>query len=149
MRRRGRWVAYTKSADGVTTVLAQMGLNDAVLEYEARAVLGEAKANAGVQFRTKRIPNHHEVSGYQADIVGGANDKFSGILYDETALDGAWELVKAWSAGQREQLRADLLDVRRHGQGAGAAGLLRGRARLSHLPRQRRGDRGPVQRLPG
>jgi len=45
-RRRGRWVAYTKSADGVTTVLAQMGLNDAVLEYEARAVVGEAKANA-------------------------------------------------------------------------------------------------------
>jgi cell division protein WhiA len=46
VRRRGRWVAYTKSADGVTTVLAQMGLNDAVLEYEAKAVLGEAKANA-------------------------------------------------------------------------------------------------------
>ena len=46
LRRRGRWVAYTKSADGVTSVLAQMGLNDAVLEYEARAVLGEAKANA-------------------------------------------------------------------------------------------------------
>ena len=46
LRRRGRWVAYTKSADGVTTVLAQMGLSEAVLEYEARAVLGEAKANA-------------------------------------------------------------------------------------------------------
>jgi DNA-binding protein WhiA len=45
-RRRGRWVAYTKSADGVTTLLAQMGLHDTVLEYEARAVLGEAKANA-------------------------------------------------------------------------------------------------------
>jgi len=46
VRRRGRWVAYTKSADGVTTVLAQMGLSEAVLEYETRAVLGEAKANA-------------------------------------------------------------------------------------------------------
>ena len=46
IRRRGRWVAYTKSADGVTTILAQMGLHEAVLEYEARAVLGEAKANA-------------------------------------------------------------------------------------------------------
>ncbi len=45
-RRRGRWVAYTKSADGVTTLLSQMDLNEAVLEYEARAVLGEAKANA-------------------------------------------------------------------------------------------------------
>lgn len=46
VRRRNSWVAYTKSADGVTTLLAQMGLHDAVLEYEARAVLGEAKANA-------------------------------------------------------------------------------------------------------
>ena len=46
VRRRRRWVAYTKSADGVTTLLSQMGLHDAVLEYEARAVLGEAKANA-------------------------------------------------------------------------------------------------------
>lgn len=45
-RRRGRHVAYTKSADGVTTLLARMGLHDAVLQYEARAVLGEAKANA-------------------------------------------------------------------------------------------------------
>ena len=45
-RRRGRWICYTKSADGVTTLLSQMGLHDAVLEYEARAVLGEAKANA-------------------------------------------------------------------------------------------------------
>ncbi len=44
--RRNRWVAYTKSADGVTTVLSQMGLHEAVLEYEARAVIGEAKANA-------------------------------------------------------------------------------------------------------
>ena len=47
VRRRGRWVAYTKSADGVTTtLLAQMGLHEAVLEYEACAILGEAKANA-------------------------------------------------------------------------------------------------------
>ncbi|CAN5814206.1 DNA-binding protein WhiA [soil metagenome] len=45
-RRRERWVAYSKSANGLTTLLSQMGLNEAVLEYEARAVLGEAKANA-------------------------------------------------------------------------------------------------------
>ena len=45
-RRRNRWVAYTKSADGVTTLLSQIGLHDAVLEYEARSIIGEAKANA-------------------------------------------------------------------------------------------------------
>jgi hypothetical protein len=38
------------------------------------------KANAGVQFRTKRIPNHHEVIGYQADI----GQQYWGALYDES-----------------------------------------------------------------
>jgi len=42
-------------------------------------MLGE-KTNAGVQFRTKRIPDHHEVIGYQADMGG----KFWGALYDES-----------------------------------------------------------------
>ncbi|MEX2185346.1 MAG: DUF1080 domain-containing protein [Pirellulales bacterium] len=37
-------------------------------------------ANAGVQIRTKRIPNHHEVSGYQADL----GDGYWGALYDES-----------------------------------------------------------------
>ena len=39
--------------------------------------------NAGVQFRTKRIPNHHEVSGYQADI----GQHYWGALYDELRRD--------------------------------------------------------------
>jgi len=44
-------------------------------------LLGDPKgANAGIQFRTQRIPNHHEVIGYQADI--GQN--YWGALYDES-----------------------------------------------------------------
>ncbi len=39
-----------------------------------------AKANAGIQFRTQRIPNHHEVIGYQADMGQG----YWGALYDES-----------------------------------------------------------------
>ncbi len=42
-------------------------------------LVGE-RANAGVQFRTERIPNHHEVIGYQADMGG----KYWGALYDES-----------------------------------------------------------------
>ena len=42
-------------------------------------MVGE-KVNAGVQFRTKRIPDHHEVIGYQADMGG----KYWGALYDES-----------------------------------------------------------------
>jgi len=47
------------------------------LEYKLEATDG---ANAGVQFRSERIPNHHEVRGYQADIGPG----YFGALYDES-----------------------------------------------------------------
>lgn len=40
----------------------------------------EGFVNGGVQFRTRRIPNHHEVSGYQADLGKG----YDGALYDES-----------------------------------------------------------------
>jgi glutamate--cysteine ligase len=30
---------------------------------------------------------------------------WAGILYDSKSLDGAWELVKAWTAGERETMR--------------------------------------------
>ncbi len=43
-------------------------------------ITGNSRVNAGVQFRTERIPNHHEVSGYQADIGPGVD----GHLYDES-----------------------------------------------------------------
>jgi hypothetical protein len=47
------------------------------LEYRLDCV---ADCNAGVQFRTLRIPGHHEVIGYQADI----GERFEGCLYDES-----------------------------------------------------------------
>lgn len=44
-------------------------------------LLGDrGKANAGIQFRTARIPNHHEVRGYQADM----GQDYWGALYDES-----------------------------------------------------------------
>jgi hypothetical protein len=42
-------------------------------------LLGEG-ANAGVQIRSRRIPNHHEMIGYQADM----GDGWWGALYDES-----------------------------------------------------------------
>ena len=52
------------------------------LRFEAKLV-GPGK-NAGVQFRSERIPNHHEVIGYQCDI-GVMDDKsIWGSLYDES-----------------------------------------------------------------
>jgi hypothetical protein len=53
---------------------------DFVLKVKFK-LLGDRKhANAGVQFRTKRIPMHHEVSGYQADV----GQQYWGALYDES-----------------------------------------------------------------
>lgn len=43
-------------------------------------VLGEG-VNAGIQIRSQRVPNHHEVSGYQADLGG---PEWWGCLYDES-----------------------------------------------------------------
>jgi hypothetical protein len=40
--------------------------------------------NAGIQFRTKRIPGSDEVSGYQADVGGVAKGSVWGALYDES-----------------------------------------------------------------
>jgi hypothetical protein len=36
--------------------------------------------NGGIQIRSRRIPNHHEMIGYQADIADG----YWGALYDES-----------------------------------------------------------------
>jgi len=52
---------------------------DFELRFEYK-IDGSKDLNAGVQFRTVRIPNHHEVIGYQADI----GDAYEGCLYDES-----------------------------------------------------------------
>ena len=58
------------------------------------------QANAGIQFRTHRIPEHYEVSGYQADM----GQQYWGCLYDESrrnkvlagvAKEQAAEIVRA------------------------------------------------------
>ena len=40
--------------------------------------------NAGVQFRSKRVPNHYEVSGYQCDMGTAWGRIVWGGLYDES-----------------------------------------------------------------
>ena len=43
-------------------------------------VEGSKKPNAGIQIRSERVPNHHEMIGYQADVGPG----WWGKLYDES-----------------------------------------------------------------
>ena len=56
--------------------------DDFELRLEAKLV-GDGK-NAGVQFRSKRVPDSTEVSGYQADIGTMGDRSIWGALYDES-----------------------------------------------------------------
>ena len=51
-----------------------------VLRAKFKLLGDPTKANAGIQFRSKRIPNNHEVIGYQADM----GQDYWGALYDES-----------------------------------------------------------------
>src|SRR5262249_8063427 len=52
-------------------------------DFELRVtfrILGDETKNSGIQFRSKRVPDDTEVSGYQADI----GQEYWGCLYDES-----------------------------------------------------------------
>lgn len=40
--------------------------------------------NAGIQFRSRRMPNHHEMIGYQCDMGSAFGRSVWGALYDES-----------------------------------------------------------------
>ncbi|MBL9139519.1 MAG: DUF1080 domain-containing protein [Verrucomicrobiales bacterium] len=51
-----------------------------VLRLKVKLTGTEGFVNSGVQIRSERIPNHHEMIGYQADIGAG----WWGCIYDES-----------------------------------------------------------------
>jgi hypothetical protein len=53
---------------------------DLRLKIKLTGVPNTGMINSGVQFRSMRVPNHNEMSGYQAD----AGDGWWGKLYDES-----------------------------------------------------------------
>ncbi len=64
-------------------------------------LLGDPKsANAGIQIRSRRVPNSSEMSGYQADM----GQQYWGCLYDESRRNRV--LVQADAAGVRKALKA-------------------------------------------
>ena len=62
------------------------------LRLKIKLVGTEGFINSGIQFRSQRVPNHHEVSGYQADFGEG----YYGALYDE------WRRNKILAAPSKE-----------------------------------------------
>jgi hypothetical protein len=53
-------------------------------ELRLKAKLVGLGDNAGIQFRSVRIPDHHEVIGYQCDMGSAWGRKIWGALYDES-----------------------------------------------------------------
>jgi len=53
---------------------------DFELRLRVRLIGPKESANAGIQIRSRRIPNHHEMIGYQADM----GQHYWGCLYDES-----------------------------------------------------------------
>jgi hypothetical protein len=53
-------------------------------ELRLEAKLTGKGENAGIQFRSSRVPNHHEVSGYQCDMGTGKGRPIWGSFYDES-----------------------------------------------------------------
>ena len=49
-------------------------------DLKLKVKLEAGKGNAGIQIRSRRIPDHHEVIGYQADM----GQVYWGALYDES-----------------------------------------------------------------
>jgi hypothetical protein len=52
-----------------------------ILRAECKLV---GPANGGIQIRSQRIPNSHEVRGYQADMSSDKDGGWWGCLYDES-----------------------------------------------------------------
>ena len=73
---------------------------DFELRLKAKLV-GEGK-NAGIQFRSQRVPNHHEVAGFQCDMGDMADRSIWGSLYDESRRN------KFLAHGDKDKLAASV-----------------------------------------
>ncbi len=53
-------------------------------ELQLQVKFTSLENNAGIQIRTSRIPDHHEVVGYQSDVGYAGGKSVWGSLYDES-----------------------------------------------------------------
>jgi len=113
-------------------------------ELRLEAKLSGKGENAGIQFRSQRIPNHFEVIGYQYDMGNANGRSIWGSLYDESRRrkfladgddgeikkvlkPGDWNQVVIRCAGPRVQLWVNgyqTVDYRETDKEVAARGLL-------------------------
>jgi glutamate--cysteine ligase len=76
-----------------------------------RATRSDWANHVSTLFPEVRLKRYLEMRGADVgdlDHIVALSAFWTGLLYDEAALDGAWDLVRSWSAEQREQLRAEV-----------------------------------------
>jgi endoglucanase len=75
--RDGMLIGHSPGIDHYSFLTTTSVFEDFVLRLQIKLVDG--KGNSGVLFRSKRVPDSHEVAGYQADFAPGRH----GNIYDE------------------------------------------------------------------
>ena len=110
--------------------------------------------------RLKRFLEMRGADGGLAPMIAALPAFWVGLLYDQTSLDAAWDLVKGWSTGERDALRngipvaalampfrkGTVLDVARAALEISRAGLVR-RAQLSPAGQDESVFLEPLQRI--
>lgn len=84
----------------------------------AAAALSDWANHLSTIFPEVRLKRYLEMRGEDvgpAPMIAALSALFVGLLYDEAALDGAWQLAKSWTASERQALRDS---VPREGLGA-------------------------------
>jgi len=76
-----------------------------------RATMSDWLNHLSAIFPEVRLKRYLEMRGADAGSwrrIPAVPAYWAGLLYDDTSLDGAWELVKGWSAVERQKLRDDV-----------------------------------------
>ena len=112
------------------------------------------------EVRLKRFLEMRGADGGPTNRICALSSFWAGIYYDQTSLEGAWELVKGWTAEERQRLRDDVprlglsatiagrsaLDVARDALALASDGLQR-RKRLNWLGEDERIHLAPLMRV--
>src|SRR5215207_6243062 len=75
------------------------------------ATMSDWANHVSTVFPEVRLKRYLEMRGADVgpqDFIVALSAFWVGLLYDSTALDGAWDLVRAWTAEERETMRAEV-----------------------------------------
>ena len=94
------------------------------------------------EVRLKRFLEMRGADGGRWPRICALSAFWVGLLYDEVALDAAWDLVKSWTAEDREDLRRTVPRAALAGRfrDTSVQALARAALAISHLGLQRRGE---------